>query len=402
MEEQEVVMEQTEDVLSEKKLSRKRTLPGFVWFVLGIAFTVVVVVVLYMINLNTDKENIIQACIDEYFLGEVDEKALEDGKYKGMIDALGDQYSAYFTLDETNQRIQANEGTYQGIGVVLSQDTNTGVLTVTRCYADSPAEAAGILVGDILYMVDGMAAAEMELADVVSIIKSSGEEGVVLTLIREGEADYLELTVVPSSIQYPMVASQMVDEEIGYLAIYDFTETSYEQFHTHLEDLKSQGMTRLIIDLRSNTGGLMTSVTAILNDILPEGVMVYTIDKNGNRKDYNSDGESPLELPMVVLVNEYTASASEIFAGAVRDYDMAQLVGTQTYGKGVVQSTFYLDDGSAVKLTTANYYTPKGTNINDTGLTPDVEVQLNTEPDENGYIYDNQLEKAVEVIKTME
>lgn len=402
MEEHGVVTEQMEEVLPEEPKSRKRGMSGLKGFTLGVIFTMAVVIVSYTISEKTSKENIIQTYIDEYFLGEVKTDALEDGKYRGMIDALGDQYSAYFTIDETTARIQANEGTYQGIGVVLSQNTETGVLTVTRCYADSPAEAAGVLVGDILYMVDGMAASEMELADVVAIIRESGEEGVRLTLIREGEEDYLEVTVVPSSIQYPMVASQMVDEEVGYLAIYDFTEITYEQFHSHMEGLEEQGMTRLIVDLRSNTGGLMSSVTAILNDILPKGVMVYTIDKNGIRKDYCGNGDNPLDIPMVVLVNEYTASASEIFAGAVRDYGLAQLVGTQTYGKGVVQSTFYLDDGSAVKLTTANYYTPKGTNINETGLTPDVEVQINKEPDENGYVYDDQLKTAVDVVKNIQ
>ena len=382
--------------------SRNRSLSGRAGFILGVILTLTVTTIIGIVRGKMDKEHLIQSYIDKYFLGEVDEAALEDGKYKGMIAALGDQYSTYFTIDETTERIQANEGTYKGIGVVLSQETSTGVLTITRCYANSPAEEAGILVGDVLYMIDGQIASEMELVDVVSMIKESDEEGVLLTLIREGESDYVELRVVPEAIEYPMISAQMIDDTIGYLAIYDFTETTYEQFHEQLENLKEQGMDRLIVDLRGNTGGLMTSVTSILNDILPEGVMVYTIDKDGVRKDYNSKGESPLDIPMVVLVNEYTASASEIFAGAVRDYDMAQLVGTQTYGKGVVQTTIYLSDGSAIKLTTANYYTPNGTNINDTGLTPDVEIQLNTEPDKDGYVYDNQMEKAIEVIKEIE
>ena len=402
MEEQEIV---TEEILQEKpkkKKERKGRGQLLIGFLTGVAATGLVVFLLFFFTEKIDKENIIRTLIDKYYLNEVDEDALEDGKYKGMLEALDDPYTTYFTIEETDSRIQQNEGTYRGIGVVLSQDTETGVLTVTRCYPNSPAEEAGVLAGDILYQIDGLITSDMELSDVVSHIKESDESGVVLTLIREGESEYIELTVIPTSIQSEMGQSQMVDEEIGYLAIYDFTETTYDQFHTQLEELKNQGMTRLIVDLRNNTGGLMTSVTDILDSILPEGVMVYTMDKNGNRKDYMSSGETPLEIPMVVLVNEYTASASEIFAGAVRDYDMAQLVGTTTYGKGVVQSTFYLNDGSAIKLTSASYYTPNGTNINGTGLEPDVEVELNLEPDEDGYIYDTQLEKAIEVIKTMD
>lgn len=400
MEDQEMITE--EIVQTNKKKKKRGRISVILAFLAGVFVTALVFVLVYMAKAGTSKEHIVRAYIEKYFLNEIDETALEDGKYKGMLDALDDPYTTYYTVEETNTRIQQNEGTYQGIGVTLAQDTQTGVLTVTRCYGDSPAERAGIQAGDILYLIDGMSASEMELSDVVSRIKESGENGVVLTMIREGEAEYLEVTVVPEAIQYQMVQSQMIDEEVGYLAIYDFVGTTYEQFHTQLEDLKSQGMTRLIVDLRNNTGGLMTAVTDILDSILPEGVMVYTMDKYGNRKDYTSSGETPLEIPMVVLVNEYTASASEIFAGAVRDYDMAQLVGTQTYGKGVVQSTFYLTDGSAVKLTTASYYTPNGTNLNGVGLEPDVIVELDTEPDEDGYIYDTQLEKALEVIKTMD
>lgn len=370
-------------------------------FFLGSAVTFSGILAYSVYSENIEKENIVHALIEKYYLHEIDEEAVEDGKYKGMLEALGDPYTTYLTVEETNNRIMQNEGSYRGIGVVLSQNTETGELTITRCYPNSPAEEAGVMAGDILDQIDGKKVSEMELSEVTDHIKNAGEDGVVLTLIRENESEYLELTVIPGSVQSEMVQSQMLDDEIGYLAIYDFTETTYEQFHTQLENLQEEGMTGLIVDLRNNTGGLLTSVTDILDSILPEGIMVYTMDKDGNQKDYRSSGETPLEIPMVVLVNEYTASASEIFAGAVRDYDMAKLVGTKTYGKGVVQSTFYLKDGSAVKLTSASYYTPNGTNINGTGLEPDLMVELEQEPDENGMVHDNQLEKAVEVLGEM-
>lgn len=371
-------------------------------FVYGVIFTGCVVMAYryFVVNAN-DKERLIRNCIDQYYLGEVDEAALDEGVYKGIVEALGDPYSEYFTLEENTEHNQSYEGSYKGIGVLLQQDQETGIVTIVSCYDGSPAQEAGIMDGDILYMVNGETVADQELTDAVAVIKSAGDEGVDLTLIREGHADYIEVNVVPNDVTYPSVSHEMLEDNIGYLAISEFKEPTYQQFHEALEDLKNQGMQGLVVDLRNNTGGLLHTVNDILNDILPEGTIVYTVDKYGNRQDYNSDGETPLEIPMVVMVNEYTASASEIFAGAVRDYDMAKLVGTNTYGKGVVQSTIALADGTGLKLTIANYYTPKGTNIHGTGLEPDEVVELDMTPQEDGTYVDNQLERGVEVLKEM-
>lgn len=371
-------------------------------FVFGVIFTgcVVMAYQYFVVNAN-DKERLIRNCIDQYYLGEVDEAALDEGVYKGIVEALGDPYSEYFTLEENTEHNQSYEGSYKGIGVLLQQDQETGIVTIVSCYDGSPAQEAGIMDGDILYMVNGETVADQELTDAVAVIKSAGDEGVDLTLIREGHADYIEVNVVPNDVTYPSVSHEMLEDNIGYLAISEFKEPTYQQFHEALEDLKAQGMEGLVVDLRNNTGGLLHTVNNILNDILPEGTIVYTVDKYGNRQDYNSDGETPLEIPMVVMVNEYTASASEIFAGAVRDYDMAKLVGTKTYGKGVVQSTIALADGTGLKLTIANYYTPKGTNIHGTGLEPDEVVELDMTPQEDGTYVDNQLEMGVEVLKEM-
>ena len=392
---------QTGNMKKQKSTFASKMVAGLTGFLIGTVLTIGVGALAIIVTKASDKETLIRAYIEEYFMNEIDESAMEEGKYRGMVEALGDDYSTYYTYDEMNELMQTTEGVYRGIGVMLSQDIETKAITVVRCYADSPAEKAGLQAGDILYQIDGESVEGMELTDVTALIKGADEDGALLTMIREGEADYLEFQVVPTEVEYPMVESRMLEDGIGYVAIYSFTQTTYEQFHAQMEDLTEQGMTKVIVDLRDNTGGLMSSVTDILNSILPEGVMVYTVDKYGERKDYYSEGQTPLEIPMVVLVNGYTASASEIFAGAVRDYDMATLVGTTTFGKGVVQNTFRLADGSGLKLTAATYYTPDGTNIHGNGLEPDVEVELNTEPDEDGNIVDNQLEKALEVIKGM-
>lgn len=394
-----VSVETAEGEHAKKKIKNRGVLKGFV---MGVLFSGCALLGYHLFFGNgNQKEHVLRDCIDKYYLGEIDDAAVTEGMYKGMVEALGDPYSEYFTKEENTVRVQEYEGSYKGIGVVIQQDRNTGTITIVSCYDGSPAKEAGIMDGDIVYMVNGEFASDKELEEVVEIIKGSGNAGVNLTLLREGQSEYIEVNVVPNDVVYPVVSHQMMEDEIGYLAIGEFKESTYQQFHDALMDLKSQGMKGLIVDLRNNTGGLLNSVNDILSDILPEGTIVYTVDKYGNREDYKSEGTSPLEIPMVVMVNEYTASASEIFAGAVRDYDMATLVGTQTYGKGVVQSTIRLTDGSALKLTTANYYTPKGTNINGTGLEPDVVVELEMTPQEDGTYYDNQLAEGVEVLKEM-
>ena len=388
---------------NETKTKKKMNKNG-VWkgFFLGVLFSAVIFLIYRNVSLTgTNKEDVLKKCVEEYYLNDADEAAMQEGTYKGLIEGLGDPYSAYFTAEENSARVQEYGGSYKGIGVVIQKDAETGMITIVNCYEGSPAEQAGIMSGDIVYLINGETAAEKTLEEAVEIIKGSGDAGVDLTLIREGMNEYLGVNVVPNDIEYPVVSHSMLENQIGYLALTDFKESSYHQFHEALEDLKSQNMRGLIVDLRNNTGGLLDSVTSILNDILPKGTIVYTVDKYGTREDYTSDGKTPLEIPMVILVNGYTASASEIFAGAVRDYDMAKLVGTQTYGKGVVQTTIRLADGSALKLTTANYYTPNGTNINGTGLTPDVEVEPDLTPLEDGSYYDNQLAKAQEVIEEM-
>lgn len=368
----------------------------------GVFLTCFIGGMILLFTANPKKEAMLRDVISRYYLNEVDQETLQEGAYAGMVDALGDPYSTYYTKQEYEDNQPNITGTYTGLGCVLQQEQETGNIVVTRCYEDTPASRGGMQSGDILYMINGERLSGKTLDEAVELIKSSDGETIKVSLLREGSGDVIELEMKTDTIETPMVTSGMLEDGIGYLAIFEFRPTTVHQYQEAFAELKEQGMERIIIDLRNNGGGAMASVTKILNTILPEGIIVYTEDKNGQRTEYMGRGKTPLDIPMVVLTNGFTASASEIFAGAVRDYGLAKLVGTRTYGKGVVQSTYDLGDGSAVKLTTANYYTPKGVNLNGNGLEPDVEVELDTTPDAEGYIRDNQLEKAIETVKTME
>ena len=258
----------------------------------------------------------------------------------------------------------------------------------------------GIKAGDVITAIDGEDITDAELSDVVSMIKKKQDEDVVLTVQRQGE-DTQEITVKVSDVELPSVFGEMLDENTGYIQITEFKGVTAQQYEETFADLKDQGMTRLIVDLRDNPGGLLNIVCDILRDILPEGLIVYTEDKNGNRSEETCDGKNPLDMSLAVLVNGNSASASEIFAGAVKDYGIGTIVGTTTYGKGVVQSIRQLSDGSAVKLTVANYYTPNGNSINKTGIEPDVEVELDASlvnETEISHDEDNQLQEALKVL----
>ena len=245
----------------------------------------------------------------------------------------------------------------------------------------------------------------MELSEVVEKVKTSEGEIAHLTVAREGENDYLEFDVPLEEVNIPVVEHKMLEDNVGYILLYEFTEQTEPQYLKAFEDLKSQGMERLIVDVRNNPGGLLTSVCNILNDMLPEGLIVYTEDKDGKREELHSDGKSELDMPLVVLVNGNSASASEIFAGAIQDYGVGTIVGTTTFGKGIVQSLIPLTDGSAVKTTTAKYYTPKGRCIHGTGIQPDIKVELSEDLQKKTvvtYEEDNQLQEAVEAVKQIE
>ena len=344
----------------------------------------------------TQKIKYLENMIDEEYLGEISTDKLEEGVYAGLIYGLGDVYSRYYTKDEYEQESVTTEGSYVGIGVAMQKYTAGGV-QIVECYKGSTAEEAGVKVDDVITAINGEDITDTDLQDVVSMIKDNEDKDVVLTVQRKGE-DTQEITVKVSNVELPSVFGEMLDENTGYIQITEFKGVTVEQYEEVFADLKEQGMERLVVDLRDNPGGLLNVVCDILRDILPEGLIVYKEDKNGNRSEETCDGKNPLDMPLAVLVNGNSASASEIFAGAVKDYGLGTIVGTTTYGKGVVQSIRQLSDGSAVKLTIANYYTPKGNSINKTGIRPDVEVELSPEllnQEEITHEEDNQLQAAL-------
>ena len=351
-----------------------------------------------------EKAKLIEETVKDNYTGEIDDQDMEEYMYKGLMASLGDPYSAYYTSEEYEELNAETTGSYQGIGVVMQQDADTGEVKVLRCYEGGPGAEAGLLPEDVLIQVNGENVAGMELSEVVDLVKSSEGGTASLIISREGESDYLEINVPLEEVNIPVVEYEMLEDNIGYISIYEFTGQAVSQYAEAFEELQSQGMKRMIIDVRNNPGGLLTSVCDLLEDMLPEGLMVYTEDKDGKRQEYTCDGENELEMPLVVLVNGNSASASEIFAGAIQDYGTGTIVGTTTFGKGVVQSLIPFTDGSAIKTTTAKYYTPSGRCIHGTGIEPDVEVELTEgleQKSELTYEEDNQLQTAVETVKEL-
>ncbi len=339
----------------------------------------------------------IQSLIDENYLNESEADDLQDGILSGYVAGLGDPYSVYYDEAETQDLMESTSGEFNGIGVVLSQDNRTGIITMLKIYEDSPAMEAGLKDGDILYKVGDMDVSGMDLSEVVTYIKGEKGTGVDLTVYRGEQYDEVTVHVIRDTIQAQTVQTRMLTDSIGYLALSEFDAVSVSQYEEGLADLTAQGMEGLIVDLRNNPGGSLAVVCELLNDMLPEGLVVYTENKNGERKEYNSEAEQAFDGPLAVLVNGNSASASEIYAGAIQDYGAGQIVGTQTYGKGVVQQLFDLGDGTCVKLTISQYYTPNGRSIDGVGITPDVEVAYESDPDDTEA--DNQLDQALAVIQ---
>lgn len=354
---------------------------------------------------SVQKAKAIESLIDKYYLDKIDNDELESYLYKGLMAGLGDPYSTYYTAEEYKELTEDTEGVYRGIGVTMQKDVSTGAVTVVKCFEGAPGAEAGLQPQDQLVKVNGEDITDKELSEVVKTIKTSESDTVTLTILREGESDYREVEVTLDTVEAPMVEHEMLDNKIGYITINQFAETTASQYETALEDLNNQGMERLIVDVRDNPGGLLTSVCDVLDSMLPEELLVYTEDKNGKKSEYNATGTDQFDKPMVILVNGNSASAAEIFSGALQDYKVAKLVGTTTFGKGIVQQIFNLSDGSAVKMTISKYYTPSGRCIHGTGLEPDIEVDLPDELKNQVSIdksEDTQLQKAIETVKEMQ
>ena len=338
--------------------------------------------------------------IDIYFNDEYTTADIQNGLLEGVMEGLGDPYSVYYNKEKYEDLKLSTIGTYYGIGAGLSQNTDTMVVTISKVYKGTPAEEAGLMTGDKLVTVGDIDATSMEVSELVTHIRGKEGTKVHLKVYRESSDEYLEFDVERKNIELPSVEGEMLENNIGYIQISEFQTNTAAQFEKILADLEKKGMKGLIVDVRSNPGGLLTSVVDILDDLLPEGTLVYTEDKYGEKEVYSSDANC-VDFPMVVLVNENSASASEIFAGAIKDYEYGTLVGKKTFGKGIVQSIITLEDGDALKITTAKYFTPKGNYIHGVGITPDVELDYEYSGDkEKPYEkqYDNQLQKAIEIM----
>ncbi len=376
-----------------------------VGLVVGICGCAVVVIIALLImyssdtfRLNykaTEKLKLIETMVRDHYLheDEITQEMLEDGMYKGMMESLGDPYSVYMNSQDFKSMMDTTRGSFGGVGMNLTQDEDTKQIKVYKVLPGTPAEKAGIEDEDILLKVDGEDVSGQDLDSVV--LKVRGKEGSTVNLeFKRGDKE-VSFDVVRDIIDIETVEWRMEDEDnkIGYIYITEFDEVTYDQFMKALYDLQDQGMKSLILDLRDNPGGNVDTVCDIADELLPEGKIVYVVDKDGHTKNYNSDPEQAYTGPMVVLVDQYSASASEILTGALKDYDLATIVGKKTFGKGIVQSIYPLGDGSALKITVEDYYSPNGHNIHGVGIEPDVDVDLDVDKYKKDKT-DTQLEAA--------
>ena len=349
-----------------------------------------------------DKADKINDLIKTYYLNEVDEENVEENIYKGILNGLDDPYSVYYTKEEYDKLQEETSGSYVGIGVSVRADTSTGYVKVVKAFENGPAYKAGVRADDYITAVEGTDIKDMDLDNVVAKIRGKEGSKVKVTFQRPSDGKEYTFEIERRSVDVPTIASEMLENKIGYIQISEFDLVTADQYKKALNDLEQQGIKGLIIDLRDNPGGVLGTVVDMLDNMLPKGTIVYTKDKNGKGETYSSSGDHEFKLPLVVLVNGNSASASEIFTGAVKDYGIGTIVGTTTFGKGIVQKVFSLNDGSAVKLTISKYFTPNGTCIHGKGIAPDVEIEYDASK-QTGEVYnkdqDNQLQKAIEVIK---
>lgn len=354
---------------------------------------------------GSSKSSIIKQYIDKYFMEDVDNDILTEGMYKGMLESLNDPYSVYYTKDEVESLKQSSEGEYVGLGISVTQNNETKVITVTKVYDDSPAKDAGIESGDTIYSINDNVLTDETLDELLVDIK--GEEGKEVKMqLKRGE-ETIDADMKLREVLIDVVSYEMLEDNIGYIIIDQFTGTSTEQVEEAINDLKSQGMERIIVDLRDNPGGQLECIQVILNYFLPKDkLLLYSETKDGEQEKYYTENDGLVtDMPLCVLVNENSASASEVFAGVVKCYDRGKLVGTKTFGKGIMQSTFGLSDGTAIKLTIGKYYLPDDSNIHGIGIEPDYEVKL---PEDVTNVWalkhpdDPQLTKAIEVVKGLD
>ncbi len=347
------------------------------------------------------KTDIIGMYIDRYYFDDIDSETMANSIYKGIFRGLGDNYAEYYTAEEYKEITEKSNGTYCGIGASVKENVKTGDIVIVKPIKGGPAQKAGIEAGDIICAVDGEIVVGQDLSTVLSKVK--GEEGTTVSLMvqRGNEDDYITIKVKRELIEEDTVFSKMLSGQTGYIKVTGFEEVTKKQFKNAVDTLEDAGMKSLIIDLRNNGGGLLSAAVTMLDRLLPKGLVVYTKNKSGIEEEFFAEDDICLKLPMAILVNGGSASASEVFSGALQDNGVAKLVGTTTFGKGIVQTIFGLEDGTALKMTTSKYYTPKGRNIHKTGLDPDIEVKLDKDTladDGEEFAIDNQMQAALDYL----
>ncbi len=347
---------------------------------------------------------VLEDFISKYYLNDVSEEQLLDGELKGLFESLEDPYSVYMTKDEFESFMEHTKGTYEGIGVYVAPGEDN-LITVVSPIEDTPGDKAGLMTGDKIVKVNDIEFTADNMDEAIKLMKGKPGTDVTLTILRREnqlEPKYFDVVITREEIRIKSVKSQMLDDDIGYLRLIQFDELVYDDFKKHLKSLQKKGMKGLIIDLRNNPGGLLDKCADVTDELIGKSTIVYTETKNGEKEYLDSD-KGKLDIPYVLLVNGGSASASEILSGAVKDTKSGLLIGTKTFGKGIVQRIKKLPDGSGFKVTVSKYFTPNGTCIHGVGIEPDIVVEL---PDDiqrlgvENIDKDLQLQKAIEVIKS--
>lgn len=348
-----------------------------------------------------DKAEILSSYINRFYLNDIDYGKMGDIIYKAMVSGLDDKYAAYYTKDEYKDISEKTKGEFCGIGAYISQGKNDNSLKVAGVVKGGPAEKAGIKKGDIIVEVDGENIQGKDSSYAVSKMKGKKGTNVSISVVRKGNKKPITFNIKREVIHDNTVSYKMLDNNIGYISVSAFETVTKKQFKSAVDCLEKKNEKGLIIDLRDNGGGLLDTALDMLDHILPKKLVVYTKDKNGVAEEYYTKDDKEIKIPIVILVNGNSASASEVFCGALRDYGKAKLLGTKTFGKGIVQSSFAFRDGTGLKFTTSKYYTPKGINIHGTGFEPDMKVKSNgkmTALKESGYKVDNQINAALDYL----
>ena len=348
-----------------------------------------------------DKAEILSSYINRFYLNDIDYGKMGDIIYKAMVSGLDDKYAAYYTKDEYKDISEKTKGEFCGIGAYISQGKNDNSLKVAGIVKGGPAEKAGIKKGDIIVEVDGENIQGKDSSYAVSKMKGKKGTNVSISVMRKGNKKPITFNIKREVIHDNTVSYKMLDNNIGYISVSAFETVTKKQFKSAIDCLEKKNEKGLIIDLRDNGGGLLDTALDMLDQILPKKLLVYTKDKNRVAEEYYTKDDKEIKIPIVILVNGNSASASEVFCGALRDYGKAKLLGTKTFGKGIVQSSFAFRDGTGLKFTTSKYYTPKGINIHGTGFEPDIKVKSNgkmTALKESGYKVDNQINAALDYL----